>query len=158
VSGETDLARLLASMSPVPRPGRYVFVTTPVADTHTGDTEPGDTDPGAAVPGGTAPVPSVRILASILEDEGLSILTSQSEADEAGLGYDYVAGWITLRVHSALAAVGLTAAVSEVLAAAGISCNVVAGYHHDHLLVPHERVGEAVELLDGLSRSHSAPA
>jgi uncharacterized protein len=28
-----------------------------------------------------------------------------------------------------------------------MSCNVVAGYYHDHLFVPHERGAEAVGLL-----------
>ena len=60
---------------------------------------------------------------------------------------------VTLRVHSALEAVGLTAAVATCLGAAGLSCNVVAGFHHDHLFVPHERGAECVELLRELSRS-----
>ena len=42
-------------------------------------------------------------------------------------------------------AVGLTAAFSHALGEAGISCNVTAGYHHDHLLVPSARADEAVE-------------
>jgi hypothetical protein len=75
----------------------------------------------------------------------------QEDADRLQLRYDFVAGWITLQVHSALAAVGLTAVVSTALADAGISCNVVAGYHHDHLLVPLERVDEALTVLHGLA-------
>ena len=47
---------------------------------------------------------------------------------------------MTLEVRSALGALGLSAAVTGALCEPGISCNVVAGYHHDHLLVPHERV------------------
>lgn len=50
-------------------------------------------------------------------------------------------------MHSALAAVGLTAVVSAALAQAGISCNVIAGYHHDHLLVPLDSVEEALTIL-----------
>jgi len=49
-----------------------------------------------------------------------------------------------------LAAVGLTAAVARALADAGISCNVVAAAHHDHLFVPVDRAAEAIEALSRL--------
>ena len=42
---------------------------------------------------------------------------------------------------------GLTAAVSARLAEQDIACNVLAGYHHDHLLVPMARVGDAIAAL-----------
>jgi hypothetical protein len=60
---------------------------------------------------------------------------------------------ITLMVHSALEGVGLTAAVSGALAAAGIACNVVAGFHHDHLFVPWDRRLEALDFLQRLAQS-----
>ncbi|MEU6659993.1 ACT domain-containing protein [Streptomyces sp. NPDC046821] len=129
MSGETDLRKLLSGMRPELNPGRYVFTT---AD--------------GAVPPGVTPVVTVA------EPEALTLVVRQEEADASGLAYDYVAGWITLRVHSALEAVGLTAAVAQELAAAELSCNVVAGFHHDHLFVPHERAEEAVSLLAGLAR------
>jgi hypothetical protein len=44
----------------------------------------------------------------------------------------------------------LTAAVSRVLAEAGISCNVVAAVHHDHLFVPAEQGAAALALLEGM--------
>jgi hypothetical protein len=50
-------------------------------------------------------------------------------------------------VQSSLDAVGLTAAVSAKLAAIGIPCNVLAGYHHDHVLVPVDRVDDAITVL-----------
>ncbi|MGW3411900.1 ACT domain-containing protein [Streptomyces sp. NPDC000888] len=129
MSGEADLQKLLSSMSPELRPGRYVFTVV-----------------GAGIPAGVTPVVTVT------EQEGLTLVVRLEEADTAGLAYDYVAGWITLRVHSALDAVGLTAAVAQELAAAGLSCNVVAGFHHDHLFVPYERAAEAVTLLEDLAR------
>ncbi|MET9110195.1 ACT domain-containing protein [Streptomyces zhihengii] len=129
MSGESDLRTLLSGMRPLLRPGRYVFTTV-----------------DGGVPEGTAPVVTVA------EEEGLTLVVTQEEADAAGLAYDYVAGWITLRVHSALDAVGLTAEVSRALAGAGLSCNVVAGFHHDHLFVPHEHAERAVEVLGELSR------
>jgi hypothetical protein len=65
---------------------------------------------------------------------------------------------ITLRVHSALDGVGLTAAFSSELAAAGISCNVVAGYHHDHIFVPDADADRAMAALHALSDRHRAAA
>jgi hypothetical protein len=80
------------------------------------------------------------------------LVLRRADADAAGLRYDTVFTWITLRVHSSLEAVGLTAAFSRVLADADIACNVLAGYHHDHLLVPIDRADDAVDLLRRLAR------
>jgi hypothetical protein len=59
---------------------------------------------------------------------------------------------ITLSVHSSLEAVGLTAAFAAALTAEGISANVVAGYHHDHIFVPERDAERALETLRALSR------
>jgi uncharacterized protein len=123
MTGERDLDRLLATMEPELRPGRYVFASV------------------GEVPVDCDPVVLVR------EAEGTTLVLEQAEADGLGLPYEYVAAMISLRVHSALDAVGLTAAVATALAEAGMSCNVVAGYFHDHLFVPYERRAEAVDLL-----------
>lgn len=82
--------------------------------------------------------------ALIREDEGLTAIIADADGAFAR---------ITLMVHSALDGVGLTAAVATALAAAGIACNVVAGFHHDHLFVPWERREEALALLQRLSQS-----
>ncbi|MEU1949038.1 ACT domain-containing protein [Streptomyces sp. NPDC059474] len=129
MTGESDLRKLLSGMRPELNPGRFVFTTVE-----------GD------IPSGVTPVVTVA------EDEGLTLVVPRDEADAAGLAYGYVAGWITLRVHSALEAVGLTAAVSRELADAGLSCNVVAGFHHDHLFVPYEDADRAVAVLESLAR------
>ncbi|HLP03474.1 MAG TPA: GNAT family N-acetyltransferase [Opitutaceae bacterium] len=63
---------------------------------------------------------------------------------------------ITLCVHSSLEAVGLTATVSRVLTAAGIACNVVAAFHHDHLFVPAARAAESLTLLNRLQQTSAA--
>jgi hypothetical protein len=78
--------------------------------------------------------------AVIREDEGTTAIV----AGERG-GTPFAR--ITLTVHSALEGVGLTAAVSGALAGAGIACNIVAGYHHDHLFVPWDRREEALAVL-----------
>lgn len=129
MAGETDLSRLLQSMTPQLNPGQYVFCC--VAADH---------DCGALHP-----------IASLREAEGLSLVLPRDIADAHGLRYDYVAAWITLQVHSSLAAVGLTASFSAALAQAGLSCNVVAGFHHDHIFVPIERAERALSTLRALS-------
>ncbi|MEU7006485.1 ACT domain-containing protein [Streptomyces sp. NPDC046332] len=128
MSAERDLTRLVAGMRPELNPGRYVFTTV-----------------DGPAPAGVAPVVTVA------ESEGLTLVVRQEEADAAGLAYDYAAAWITLRIHSALDAVGLTAAVARELARAGLSCNVVAGFHHDHLFVEHARADEALAALKDLA-------
>jgi hypothetical protein len=110
----------VTELDPVRRPGEFVFVA--------------GGDPVAAE-------------ATVREDEGLTVVLPRERADELGLAYDYVAAWITLRVDSTLEQVGLTALFSRALADAGISCNVLAGVHHDHLLVPAERADEALGVL-----------
>jgi hypothetical protein len=48
--------------------------------------------------------------------------------------------------------VGLTAAFSNALSRHGISCNVVAGYFHDHIFVDQKHAQQAMEVLRALSR------
>ena len=122
-------------MRPQLNPGRYVFTTV-----------------DGGIPAGVTPVVTVA------EPEGLTLIVRQDDADAAGLAYRYVAGWITLRIHSALEAVGLTAAVATELSAAGLSCNVVAGFHHDHLFVPYEHASQAIAVLEGLAQRPPEPA
>ncbi len=98
------------------------------------------------VPAGGGPGP----FAVIREDEGITLVLAQGQADRLGLPYGYVAARITLTIGSDLAAIGLTAEVSRVLAQAGISCNVIAGLAHDHLFVDFERGPEALGLLERL--------
>jgi hypothetical protein len=88
--------------------------------------------------------PPADAFAVIREDEGTTAILA---GERAGAPF----ARITLTVHSALEGVGLTAAVSRALAEAGIACNVVAGYHHDHLFVPWDRREEALAILQGLA-------
>jgi hypothetical protein len=131
-TGEAALNRLLATMEPTLRDGEYVFVSV---------------DSPAELPA----------LATLQEAEGVTCVLARPDADALGLDYDFVGAWITLQVSSALDAVGLTAAVSSALADAGISCNVLAGFHHDHLLVPHHRADDAITVLTDLSSSLGRP-
>ncbi|WP_043262997.1 ACT domain-containing protein [Streptomyces sp. CT34] len=126
---EKDLDKLLADMRPELNPGEYVFTVAPDGRVR----------------------PDIRPVVTVAEEEGLTLVLPRQEADRAGLAYDYIAGWVTLRVHSALDAVGLTAAVAEALTQAGISCNVVAGFHHDHLFVPHDATARTLAVLEELT-------
>lgn len=134
MSGETDLAVLLANMTPHLHHGTYVFVRA--------DGEAGVED----------------AVVTVTEPDGMTLVLPRERADELGLGYSFVASWITLRVHSALDAVGLTAAFSAALTGEGISANVVAGYFHDHLFVPEDRSEDAMRVLGALSREAATAA
>ncbi len=127
-TGEKDLRTLVATMKPFRRDGEFVYVLWPHGKALTG-----------------------RIEAAVREAEGLTVVMPRADADTLGVRYDFVAAWITLEVHSALEAVGLTAAVSAALTEAKISCNVLAGFHHDHLLVPVADADRALETLHELA-------
>lgn len=91
-----------------------------------------------------SPPTGIEIRASVAEAEGTSYVISTEAAAHLGIEPDFVGSWLTLGVNSALDSVGLTAQVASVLAKAGIPCNVFAGYHHDHLLVPSIETERAV--------------
>ena len=91
--------------------------------------------------------PPEDAFAIIREDEGTTAIVPDPAGDFAR---------ITLMVHSALDGVGLTAAVAGALAERGIACNVVAGFHHDHLFVPWARAEEAMAALAALSKGAAA--
>jgi hypothetical protein len=118
---------MIAGMNPVLDPADYCFV---------------------AVPEGYR---SRRIaeaaLASFLEDEGWSFIVTPEIARGFDLPVGSIFRRIVLTVNSALDGVGLTAAVSQWLAAAGIACNMIAAFHHDHVFVPSADAGEALRLL-----------
>ena len=121
--GSSDLAALLAGLDPYLHDGTYVFCLVDV------------------LPAGVVPVVTVA------EDEGLTVVTTPELAGENGWVGTFPCAWITLRVHSSLAAVGLTATVAGALAEHGIPANVVAAFHHDHLFVPIDRAVDAMRVL-----------
>lgn len=126
--GETDLGVLLRSMRPEVLSGEWFFATVDSAS-------------------------DVTAAATVREPEGLSVVVDRAEAERIGASTLHAYRWITLRVHSSLDAVGLTAAVSAAFTARGISCNVIAGAFHDHLLVPAARVDDAMAALAALAES-----
>lgn len=126
-TGSTDLRAMLAGIEATKRPDEFVYAVV-------------DRD---------HPVVSLAA-ASVSEDEGLTVVIRRSDADTYGVPYEFIAAWLTLTVHSSLEAVGLTAAFSNALSGSGISCNVIAGFHHDHLLVPAAEAERALEVLRGM--------
>ena len=124
---EADLKHLIASMRPRLDPEVYVWATA------------------RHVPDDVQPVATLR------EDEGVTVVLTAAEAKLWGLEHTFPSARITLEVHSALDAVGLTAAFASALAEVGISANVIAGYHHDHIFVPIDRAADAMNALERLS-------
>jgi len=88
--------------------------------------------------------------AVVVEDEGTTLVLLLDDAREARIGDDLAMAWLTLSIESSLEAVGLTAAISAALGAVGIPCNVLAGYRHDHLLVPADSADRAIKVLRAL--------
>ncbi len=124
----SELDTLLRHMEPVLNAGSYVY----------------------AMHKAHVPLDNPRVVATVREPEGLSLLVEEAFAREHGLDAVFRCAWITLRVHSDLAAVGLTAAFARALSDAGISCNVVAGLHHDHIFVPEANAASAMATLTAL--------
>jgi hypothetical protein len=132
LSGETNLEKLLASMSPVLNDGEYVFCSFEHA--RYGD------------------LSEMQPIAAFSESEGLTLVIPRSIADSNAFSYESVFKSITLKVHSSLEAVGLTATFSSKLTDHNISANVIAGYYHDHIFVPAEDAERALAALEELSR------
>ncbi len=130
MSGEKNLHKLIASMTPTLNQGVYVFVTLEETALQ-------------KIPRGTA-------ICEFREEEGITLILERSKADSFNLQYDFSAAWITLSVHSALEAVGLTAAFATELARHNISCNVIAGYYHDHIFVAERDADSAIKVLEEL--------
>lgn len=93
----------------------------------------------------------VRPIATFRESEAMSAIILRQFADDEGLQYSFVARMIKIGVHSSLDAIGLIAAISGKLTAAGISVNPVSAYFHDYLFVPAEKAHEAMAALTKLS-------
>ena len=129
-----DAREMVAGMTPVLKPGAYVFCAA------------GERDWAALSP-----------MAMFREAEGVSLILERDAAQAAGFPIEAPMALITLDVYSALDGVGLTAAVARALAEAGIACNMVAALNHDHVFVPLERAEEAVRVLLELQASATAP-
>lgn len=97
--GETNLSKILKTLSPELNPGEYVFHST---------NDPSQFD-------------AKDIVGLFKEKEGVTVIISRELADLRRIPYQFIASWITLTVHSSLDAVGLTAAFSNALTEENIS-------------------------------------
>jgi len=129
--GEMNLQKLLTALNPELNPGEFVFCLVESMEKAL----------------------SLEPLCSFHEKEGVTVILPKASAEEKGFSSSLVFAWITLTVHSSLEGVGLTAAVSRALAEAGISCNLVAAFHHDHLFVPLKDADRAMQVLRKLSET-----
>ncbi|AJX31224.1 ACT domain-containing protein [Burkholderia oklahomensis] len=136
IQPESDLTKLLCTLQPALQPGVYAF-TTIAPD---------------------APVLLADVVATFREAEGLTVVAEEPVVARHGWPILMRAAWITLTVHSDLHAVGLTAAFATALGRAGISCNVLAAAHHDHIFVPFEDGERALAALVALQREALAAA
>ncbi|MBX2823646.1 MAG: ACT domain-containing protein [Gammaproteobacteria bacterium] len=131
MTGETSLSTLIRSMAPELIAGEFVFLTFP--DARYGDH------------------PELQPIACFQEPEGLTLVVPRDLANQHDLPYDAVFRAITLTVLSSLEAIGLTATFATALAEQGISANVFAGFHHDHILVGKADAERAVTALQELA-------
>ena len=87
MAGMTDLDEMLRTLTVSVRDERYTFVTV-----------------------ATAPSLGDGVEAILREAEGVTVVATIDRATAEGWAVDFEAAWLTLDVHSALEAVGLTAA------------------------------------------------
>jgi uncharacterized protein len=129
---ETDLSVLLASLNVSRHEGVWRFETIA---------------PEASSWVDLVNLRDVREIAMLFqESEGLTVITRAQ--DGTPLNERWV--WLELSVLSDLHAVGFLAQVATALAEAGIPCNAVAAYHHDHIFVPEGRADDAIQAIEAL--------
>tara|TARA_R110002110_G_scaffold206064_2_gene418269 strand:- start:2026 stop:2433 length:408 start_codon:yes stop_codon:yes gene_type:complete len=128
----SDTKSMIAGMSPELVAGAFDFCTLPF----------GDARLDGLIPQAHAVCQEAEGVSLILP---LEVMAAQSLPQTAPMAQ------ITLNVYSSLEGVGLTAAVAMALAEAGIACNMVAGFHHDHAFVPLARADDALAILVALA-------
>jgi uncharacterized protein len=124
---------MIAGMTPILQPETFIFCTS--------------TDDAvlAAAIG--------KSFALVRETEGVTLVLALPDAQHFGFDTSLPMARIVLEVFSALDGIGLTAAVATALADEGISCNVIAAYHHDHIFVPKDHAEQALRILQAVQKN-----
>ncbi|MAW50757.1 MAG: acetyltransferase [Flavobacteriaceae bacterium] len=129
--GEVQIDRLLKNMDPEINQGEYVFCSVK----------------------NLKKINFKDVIAFLKEKEGFTLVIEKNKAVQLGLDFEFISSWITLNVHSSLNAVGFNSIISNSLSKNNISCNVIAGFHHDHLFVSLNNAKRAISILKNLSRN-----
>ena len=98
-SGETDLRKMLSSLSARKRDGSYAFCTIKKSK-----------EPMEVV---SKLFANDQVEMFFKEREGYTLILNPEIARKHDIKFEYVASWIELEIHSSLEAVGLTAAFSN---------------------------------------------
>ena len=126
----TDLEVLLRSLKPKLQDDFWVF-------TQTGTCHP-------------EWITTPEVIAFFKETEAITLVCTEEFAINHDLQFHGVYRCITCNVYSSLEAVGMTAAISAKLTRYGISANVIAAYHHDHIFVPAGKAELAIQAMKEL--------
>ena len=101
----------------------------------------------------------VEPIGTFQEKEGITIIIKEEDIVKLSTinGFEFSDSKfsrITCCVHSSLDSIGLTAFISNAFTEQEISCNVVAGYYHDHFFVPYDRAEDAMNVLKQITGSY----
>ena len=133
MSGKTNLKETLLNVTPRLLDETFVFITSsePLEDL----------------------INSLKPKATFLEDEGITLVINQKDADAHSLQYDGIFKCISLGVHSSLESHGLISTITKELTKHKISSNIFSGYFHDHIFVQNNLAAEALRVISSLENS-----
>ena len=133
MSGKTNLKEILQSINPYLLDESFVFITSskPIEEL----------------------INSLNPKATFLEDEGITLVINQRDADEHAIEYDSVFKCISLGVHSSLESYGLISTITKELAKNKISSNIFSGFFHDHIFVQNNLAKKALKVISLLESS-----
>ena len=131
MSGILQLKELLKNINPVLSDEEFIFAE--LKDKNIND------------------VAMLNPFAAIHEDEGLTVVIEKRIAEKNNIVYESSFRKITLQVYSSLNSVGLTDAVSTVLAESNIPANIIAAFYHDHVFIPSNLANKAINIIKSLS-------